>query len=218
MKKNTVYVKAINCALSLIIIIALLGVMFAMFFKSSAASLSIGGLRLFKIITGSMEPVYAVGDYVISRSISPDKLKEGDIIAFFSENEDTKGEIIIHRIVSVGDNDTFITRGDANATDDTSTVSGKNIIGEIVSHLTFLKYADRLFSRMWAFIVFIAVPLVGMIVNEAVGLVKKAKQSRNISSVIIKYGLDPEDEELQKIARQYGEDAVRDIAESQKQP
>ena len=41
-------------------------------------NISLAGIRVFNIVTESMVPKYQVGDILISKTIEPDKIKEGD--------------------------------------------------------------------------------------------------------------------------------------------
>ncbi len=213
-KKSGAYAKAINYAMGLVIAAILLAVVFVIFFRSSG-KLCVGGTRLFKITSGSMEPVCRVGDYVVVRRETPENLKSGDIIAFVSESGDTRGQVIIHRIVAAAENGAFVTRGEANPADDYSNVDGDNIIGVVTTRIAFLKYIDRLFSRAWVFIILIITPLTLMIANETAWVIKKSNRHRFVTAVIIKYGLDTKDRQLYELAELYGEDAVRSIAEKQ---
>jgi signal peptidase I len=212
MKKSGVYVKIINYSLVIFILVTLLAAVIVMFFRMSGSALSIGGMRLLRIVSGSMEPIYKAGDYVVSFETETDKLTTDDIIAFVSDEGETTGEVIVHRIVSVGEDGTFITRGDANPIDDYSTVKVERIIGKAAFHISVLKYADKLFSGIWGFVALIVLPLLFMIINEALHLVRTGKKRREINALIIKYGLDPDDERLYGIAEKYGEEAVRSIA------
>lgn len=218
MKKSGAYVKIINYSLVLFIIITLFAAVFVMFLRTSGSALSVGGMRLFKIVSGSMEPVYGAGDYVVSLETGTDKLIVDDIIAFISNEGETAGEVIVHRIVFKSEDGTFITRGDANPIDDYSTVRDEQIVGKVAFRMPLLKYADKLFSGVWSFMALIVLPLLFMIINEVLHIVRTGKKQREISAIIEKYGLDPGDERLYGIAEKYGEESVRSIADATHRP
>lgn len=83
------------------------------------------GYKSFVIVSGSMLPELEIGDIVVVKSINEVNLKEGDIISFREGNS-----IITHRIDHVIDNGKrFITKGDANSSEDINPVDLENIEG-----------------------------------------------------------------------------------------
>lgn len=98
------------------------------------------------VVTNSMntgEPdAIRAGDMVITKQADPDTLEVGDVIMF--KNNQTA---IIHRIVGYNEEtDTFVTKGDANDTEDLDPVAKKNIIGKFMQRVP--KVGDFiLFSR-----------------------------------------------------------------------
>ncbi len=214
MKKSALYVKIINYALCLFIAVTLLVALPVVFFRISGAELTLGGARLFKIVSGSMEPVYSSGDYVISVERPEEELREGDIIAFVSDEEGILGEIVVHRIVARQEGGGFLTRGDANPVDDYSMVRPGATVGEVIMKLHLFKLADRLFSGNASFIALIVLPLLFIVANETLNLVAGHKRHKRITALILSYGLDPADPRLFEIAAKYGEEAVRAIAKA----
>lgn len=102
------------------------------------------------IQTGSMEPVIKTGDLIVTKSYDGKTvLKEGDVIAFFAMEENTK-IIKTHRIKSVltvNGMTSYVTQGDANTGEDPQQVAPGDIISVwngtrlpvLGSILTFLK-------------------------------------------------------------------------------
>lgn len=62
---------------------------------------SIAGYRMFRVITGSMEPEYDVGEVVISKEIDPKKIKVGDDIVYLGKYGDYNGKIIMHSVIGI---------------------------------------------------------------------------------------------------------------------
>ena len=83
---------------------------------------SIFGYSVLKVVSGSMEPSIHEGDYIYIKRTDTDSLKAGDIISFYSQDDSIKGEINTHRISEVLSDGTFVTKGDANKTEDSVTV------------------------------------------------------------------------------------------------
>lgn len=76
------------------------------------------------VISGSMEPTLTVGGLLYYERIDIDDFKKGDILVF-----KTKDHIISHRIIDRKD-EGFITKGDANASNDSRIVNQNQILGK----------------------------------------------------------------------------------------
>lgn len=100
------------------------------------------GLRVFTVLSGSMEPTYHVGSLIYVKEVDPFTLREGDVITFLLD-EDT---VATHRVVGVVPDEEdssvvrFRTKGDANAAEDGSLVHYKNVIGTPVLTIPYLGY------------------------------------------------------------------------------
>ena len=73
--------------------------------KGKAAKIM--GRSLLHIVTGSMEPTISVDDYVVVKKVNANTLKVGDIIAYYSEDPEIEGRIVIHRIVEITEKGRF---------------------------------------------------------------------------------------------------------------
>ena len=89
----------------------------------SLLGVSLFGVRLYKIGSGSMEPHLKVNDLIIIRE--SDDYKIGNIVTF--KNDD---EYITHRIVSINGNE-IITKGDANNMND-EPITRDKIVGKLI--------------------------------------------------------------------------------------
>lgn len=69
--------------------------------KITDSNKSIYGYRIFRVITGSMEPEYDVGEVVISKSIAPEDIKVGDDIVYLGKYGEYNGKIIMHNVVQI---------------------------------------------------------------------------------------------------------------------
>ena len=98
------------------------------------------GIRPYVVYSGSMEPEIPTGAVVFTKEgeFSP---KKGDIITF--HNGDT---VVTHRVVKK-EKDIFITKGDANKTEDPVPAEASQIIGRVVFHLPYLGYRDHISDR-----------------------------------------------------------------------
>jgi signal peptidase len=75
-----------------------------------------------------MSPTLHLGDMVIAAKVSPDSIREGDIIEFL------QGQMrVIHRVIDIEDSGgsrQFITKGDANDSPDIDPVSPSQVKGK----------------------------------------------------------------------------------------
>ncbi len=87
------------------------------------------GVRPTLISGHSMTPALAVGDIVITRDVSAEEVRVGDIVRF-----SRSGEFIIHRVVDIEHSEGqvfFVTQGDANNVADPPLI-GEQIQGKVV--------------------------------------------------------------------------------------
>ena len=103
------------------------------------------------IASGSMNPIFDRGSVVITEQINEkydnyNKLKEGEIIAFKAEKN-----IVVHRlirIVNIGDEVYYYTKGDANEEEDNYLIKKENIIGIVRFKIPYIGYPTVWFSEI----------------------------------------------------------------------
>lgn len=126
-------IKSISFAcVSLIVIMAIL-----------LAGTRLIGLTPYTVISGSMEPKFAVGSLIYVKSIETGKIQVGDPITFVM-NEDLL--VATHRVVEITPEGNFITKGDANETIDGTPVHPNNVLGKPVFSIPYLGYLSVFLS------------------------------------------------------------------------
>ena len=86
------------------------------------------GIKPFVVLSGSMEKEIKTGSIVyVNSNIKAENIKVGDIIAFSINNGQAT-----HRVISINDNRTFTTKGDANQTEDLTQVKFENYMGKTI--------------------------------------------------------------------------------------
>ena len=103
------------------------------------------------IASGSMNPVFNRGSVVITEQVNDkydnyNRLKEGEIIAYRTEKS-----IIVHRlirIVNIGDETFYYTKGDANEEEDDYLIKKENIIGIVRFKIPYIGYPTVWFSEI----------------------------------------------------------------------
>lgn len=88
------------------------------------------------VISGSMEPVLHTGSLVII-DMKKKNPEEGDVIAF-----EVGDSFVTHRLAEKTE-DGYITRGDANETNDPWIVAPGDIAGTIILHIPYVGYFIR---------------------------------------------------------------------------
>ena len=95
------------------------------------------GYTQYAVLSGSMEPKIKVGSIVYTKTTDIADLETGDIITYKLAGD----TMVTHRIVSVNDAEqTVITKGDANETEDAAPVAFDSIQGAYVFHVPLLGY------------------------------------------------------------------------------
>lgn len=95
------------------------------------------GYQLYGVLSESMTPAYSVGGVVYVREENPDNIEVGDVISFITKsNSDT---VMTHRVVEKNEEEQyFITRGDANNTEDAEPVGFERLIGRVEFYIPHL--------------------------------------------------------------------------------
>lgn len=92
--------------------------------------LSFSGIKFFTVESSSMEPKYPKDALVFVKKCEPARLSRGDVITYVLNRD---GVLVTHRIVFVDKvNETFITKGDANDSEDPNPVLWSNVVGKVV--------------------------------------------------------------------------------------
>ncbi len=123
-------IKTITATISDIIII-LLFLIFVLFMFSKFVNKdrmpNIFGYSLLRIVSGSMESKYHVGDYIIIKK--QDNYKVDDVVTYIDDNDN----FVTHRIIKIDDTE-VTTKGDANNIED-EIFDIVNIQGKVVYKL-----------------------------------------------------------------------------------
>lgn len=115
------------------------------------------GYRAYVVTSDSMSKTdFDAGDLIFVKNVDPATLKEGDIITYMSQNPESFGETITHKIRSItkdaNGNPGFITYGTTTDTDDATIVTYPYVLGRyekaipnVGTFFTFLKTTQGYF-------------------------------------------------------------------------
>lgn len=117
---------------------------------------------LYTIISPSMTGTLNVYDVAFTMRVDTDKLKEGDIITFYSTNSFFGGTPITHRIIEIVDvpdsGKMFRVKGDANPKADEEKVIPSNVVGKVLFKIPQLGRVQFFLASKGGWIVAIMIP------------------------------------------------------------
>lgn len=141
------------------------------------------GYKAFIVLSDSMSKTdFEAGDLALVKEIDPSTLKEGDIIAYISQNNTNFGEVVTHKIRrlttdAVG-NPGFVTYGTTTDTDDETIVTYEYVLGKYETHLPKVGKFFLFLKTTPGYIVCILIPFLFLILMEGmrcISLFKKYK-------------------------------------------
>jgi len=131
------------------------------------------GIIPFIVLSGSMEKEIKTGSIAyVNTNVGVEDINVGDIIAFKVGKSQ-----VTHRVVSINEDNTFTTKGDANETVDLNNVKFKNYKGKTILSIPYVGYALRFAQTKLGYftmIVFAAINLWSLL------LAKDKKYKENI--------------------------------------
>lgn len=149
-----------------ILYVILIGLLFVILVqKVSRNNLSLGGIKIFTVVTGSMKPEYVEGDMLVSKEVAPETIKVGDNVVYQGEKGDMSGLIVTHKVISVREENGkyyFKTKGIANEIVDPE-ISEDQIYGKIIYKMGFLSILSRLMLNIYAY--YILATIMGLLVS-----------------------------------------------------
>lgn len=194
----------ITAAAVLAAIIAL--TVYIMICSASGKVAEVFGISVLKVVSGSMEPSIGEGDYIIVRKTDSGELKAGDIICFYSKDSKIYGMPNTHRIVRILPDGSFVTKGDANKTEDDTAVSADMIIGRYEGKSRFLRLISS-FSSVNKLILLVIIIIMSVAaiyevrtVAKVASLSKKEKERKKEEEKqrLIREAIDKEKEKLKE--------------------
>lgn len=172
--------KKVGSVLStLVLAVTILLCLMVMFQVFTKGYVQIGGMSLFRIVTGSMEPELPVGTLVMCNKTDINEIEVNDIVCFRSLDEKIYGEIVTHRVVGItvadGGETMLVTQGDANLSADTQYVTYRNLIGKVNYYSKESGIVDILSDKV-GFMILVLVPtllIAGFVLRSCMSNIRK---------------------------------------------
>lgn len=147
------------------------GIVLALAFGAGLVYLQASGTRMLSVQSGSMEPVLAKGDLVFVTRVPAGQLAPGDVVTFV--NPYNSKQTITHRVVQLPSeraDGMLITKGDANAAEDTA-IAPEAVVGKVSHSLPFAGRAIDVVREPIGLVLVIYLPALIIVIQEMKRLV-----------------------------------------------
>ena len=189
----------------LLVIMALILTAIIVLQKVSDNNQSIGGYRIFRVVTGSMEPEYEVGEVVISKEVDPKDIQVGDDIVYLGKTGDYAGRIIMHNVIGIDTDENgnliFHAKGLHSSSVEDPNIREEQIYGVVIYTSDFLTMVYNLATNLYS-VFFIIIVLV-LNVFVAFNSPKKTKKKRKVKQIA----------NIRDVTEEFDEDIEEDIEE-----
>lgn len=125
---------------------------------------SVFGYSAMSVLSGSMRPYLEPGDMIVDRAVKAKEIIVGDVITYRVGTS-----IVTHRVVEIMEKDNkvyFLTRGDANNTDDGRPIEEIQLIGRVSFKIPKGGYVARFIRSPIGILIIIGIPIMFMLAGE----------------------------------------------------
>lgn len=158
------FLKVLNTVITvgLVLVIGAAGALAFSARRSGDAIPSVLGHKVLTVISGSMEPAIMTGDVIIVKPVANPQaeIKDGDVITFRAK--DDASMLITHRVVGTvlvnGTPAAFVTKGDANASEDFVPVSPEQVVGRYQWRVPLFGYLSSFLRKPLGIVLFVILP------------------------------------------------------------
>ena len=150
------------------------------------------GYRAFIVLSDSMSKTdFKAGDLVLVKAVDPSTLKEGDIIAYTSQNTSNYGETVTHKIrkltTDANGEPGFVTYGTTTDTDDETVVTYPYVLGKYSSRIPKVGAFFQFLKSTPGYIVCVLIPFLLLILLEGIRCIRlfrkyKAEQQAELQA------------------------------------
>lgn len=136
------------------------------------------GIKSMAVLSGSMEPNIPVGSIVYVDEVEPSTLQAGDVITYSISGS----TMVTHRVVEVDvENQSIITKGDANEVEDGSPVAFSQVVGKMKMHVPYLGYISIYIRTPLGIAAACGVLIVVVLLTFLPEVFKKEEETKNVS-------------------------------------
>lgn len=132
------------------------------------------GYQINVVLSNSMEPVYTTGELLLVRPIAASDVEINDIISF--KGSGASDNVITHRVVGIDeDMQVFITKGDANDSNDSNPVTFNRLNGIVEVNIPYLGYVYGVIQTTATKVILVGLGLIYIMTNL---IIKKINSNR----------------------------------------
>ena len=168
-KENKILKTIGNILYTLLFILVVLMLLVVVMQRATNNTIAIGGFRMFSVATGSMIPVYEVGDVLVSKEIDGEDIKVGDDLIYQGKKGSFAGKIVTHRVISIekkeDGNYKIITQGVANNASDPE-IDQTQVYGKVICNVKILGLIGKLVRNVYTFYFILLIPVAVLIVKN----------------------------------------------------
>lgn len=184
------------------------------------------GYKAFIVLSDSMSKTnFNAGDLVLVKAVDPATLREGDIIAYTSQNSANYGETVTHKIrkltTDANGDPGFVTYGTSTDTDDETIVTYPYVLGKYEKHIPKVGMFFQFLKTTPGYIVCILIPFLLLILSEGIRCIRlfrnyKAEQQAELQAERDK--IDAERAETQRMMQELLQMKAQMAQNEQRQP
>lgn len=161
-KENKAVKIILNLLYFLLVLLTLATLIVVILQRVSNNTLSLGGFRIFNVVSESMKPKYNIGDVLLSKTVNIEEIKVGDDVVYNGEKGDFTGKIVTHRVIEIetleNGEKIFHTQGIANDTEDPE-ISARQIMGTVIGKVPVLSQIAKMATNLYSFYFIIFIPM-----------------------------------------------------------
>jgi len=168
---------------------------------------SILGYRVYIVNSDSMSATdFAAGDLIFVKEVDPSTLQEGDIISYISQNSESFGETVTHKIrkltTDVNGEKGFVTYGTTTGSDDSTIVTYPYVLGKYEMKISNLGTFFNFLKTPQGYFTCIFTPFMLLIIYQgytSIQLFMRYKKEQNLAIEQEKEKIQEERKEMEKM-------------------
>ncbi len=173
-KSNKLLKTIWNIVYTILFIIVVLMLLVVILQRVTNNNITIAGIRIFSVATGSMKPHYEIGDVLIAKEVGIDNINVGDDIVYEGKVGSFNKKVITHRVIEKEKKDDgnyrIVTKGTANEIEDPE-IDQTQIIGKVIYKVYILSFLGKLVQNLYKLYFFIFIPIALLIFKQIKAIV-----------------------------------------------
>lgn len=129
-------------------------------------------------MVGDNDDSFDAGSIVISKKVKFESLKVGDIIIYQNTTSNNVDILVVHRIVEVLEDNSYITKGDNNSVNDTVSVTNDNYQAKVINSFKVLNIGSSLGTYQLQLLFMLIILLSGFTVFQIFNIVKAIRNEK----------------------------------------